>query len=310
MSRVVTVIGGSGFIGRYVVEQLGVRGDQIRIATRHPNEAIFLKTLGDVGQIQTIGCNIIHRYTVARAVRGADVVINLVGVLYNSGSQTFQALQAEGAGIIAEEAAKAGVKSLVHLSAIGASAMSDSVYAQTKAEGEARVKAAFSKATILRPSLVIGVEDGFFNRFAKMANQLPFLMVPGLESRFQPVTVNDVADAVLRAAEGGEQVEGQTFELGGPEVMTFRALLERMMGHTGVKRPLINMPFGLASVMGTFANLLPNPPITADQVELLKTDNIVADGAKTLADMGLTAHGFDAMLPRYLVQYKERGQFG
>ncbi|TNE64492.1 MAG: complex I NDUFA9 subunit family protein [Alphaproteobacteria bacterium] len=309
-ARLVTVFGGSGFIGRYVVERLAARGDRVRVAVRHPGEALFLKTEGDVGQIQLMAADILNERSVARAVRGADVVINLVGILYEDYHHTFDAVQAKAAGTVAHAAAAAGARAFVHMSAIGADADSLADYARTKGEGEAAVRAAFPGATIIRPSLVIGPEDGFFNRFADLAAKLPLLPLPGTETRFQPVYVGDVADAIVQASLGGKAVAGETFELGGPQVMTLRQLLEFMMGHTGVRRPIIRLPWGLAMLQATFLGLLPTPPLTRDQVRLLKVDNVVTDGARGLKALGIRATPMEAVLPRYFDQYRVRGQFG
>lgn len=309
MSRLVTVFGGSGFIGRYVVQRLAARGDRVRVAVRSPNAALFLKPLGDVGQVQVMAANLNHEGSVKAAVAGADAVINLVGVLTSSGNQSFDKLQHIGAGRVAAAAAAAGVKTLVHMSAIGADAESRSKYAASKGMGEDAVRDAFAGATILRPSLVIGQEDGFFNRFAAMANQLPVLALPGTETQFQPAFVGDVADAIVRAADGGKGITGQTFELGGPEVMTLQALLERMMDHTTVHRPIVTLPFGMAKFMAFFMGMLPSPPLTMDQVELLKSDNIVTKGAKGFKALGVAPSGIDAVLPAYMVQYRPQGQF-
>jgi len=308
--RLVTVFGGSGFIGRYVVERLAARGDAVRVAVRHPNEALFLKPLGDVGQIQLMAANLRDESSVRRAVVGADAVINLVGVLFNSGKQTFSALQAEGAGRLATAAAEAGAQTFVQMSALGADLGSASEYARTKAAGEAAVRAAFPGATVLRPSLVIGPEDGFFNRFATLAHRLPFLPLPGTETIFQPVAVSDVAAAVVRASLGGDDVAGETFELGGPEVMTLRELLTLMMDRIGLHRSIYRLPWGLAMLQASFLGLLPTPPLTRDQVRLLKSDNVVSAGAKGFKALGIAPNGFEAVLPKYLTQYRVGGQFG
>lgn len=309
MSRLVTVFGGSGFIGRYVVERLARRGDRVRVAVRRPEMAGFLRPMGDVGQVKPWAANLNKPESVAAAVRGADAVVNLVGILANSGSQTFQKLQADGAETVARAAADAGVETLTHVSAIGADADSEIAYAQTKGDGEARVLAAFSGATILRPSLVVGPEDGVFNRFAAMAKLLPVMAVPGAETRFQPVSVFDVADAIVRSVDGGVGVAGETFELGGPEVMTLRNILERMMAETHVERPIVNLPFGMAKFLAACMALIPNAPLTMDQVEMLKSDNVVSDGAKGLEALGVTAEAIGGLLPTYMVQYRPQGQF-
>lgn len=307
--RLVTVFGGSGFIGRYIVERLAKQGDRVRIAVRRPNQALFLKPLGDLGQIQPWACNIRDDASVSRAVEGADAVINLVGILTNSGSQTFDSLQAEGAARIARLAAAAGVGSLVHLSAIGADSESDIDYVRTKGIGEAAVIEAFPKATILRPSLVVGWEDGVFNRFAQMAALMPVLAMPGTKTRFQPTSVADVADAAVLASKGGSKVTGKVFELGGPEILTLSDILDRLADHTGVRRFVVPLGFGLAKFIATFTGLLPNPPLTRDQVEMLKTDNVVGDGAKGYKALGLTPEPVEAVLAKYAVQYRPEGQF-
>ncbi|WP_374763066.1 complex I NDUFA9 subunit family protein [Yunchengibacter salinarum] len=307
--RVVTVIGGSGFIGRYLVQKLAARGDRVRVAVRRPDEALFLKPLGAVGQITPFSCNVRFPRSVARAVAGADTVVNLVGVLHDQGANSFSNVQDEGAGIVAEEAARAGVETLVHMSAIGADARSPSRYARSKALGEEKVRKHFKKATIMRPSVVFGVEDDFFNRFAQMSRFLPVLPIPGAETRFQPVYVGDVADAIVAVVDGGKGVAGQTFELGGPHVLTLRECLKVMMKHTGRPRPVVNVPTWLAKIQGAVLGLLPNPPLTLDQVKLLEKDNVVAGDARTLTTLGLKPTPLDAVLPRYMVQYKPHGQF-
>lgn len=308
-SRLVTVIGGSGFIGRYVVEKLAARGDVIRVAVRRPHEAQFLKPLGDLGQIEILATNIKNEASLKRVVKDADCVINLVGVLYESGGQTFDAVQHEGAGMAARLAAEAGVKTFVQMSALGADASSPSVYARSKAAGEAAVLEAFPTATILRPSVVFGPEDGFYNRFASLAAKLPFLPFPGLNTKFQPVYVRDVAEAIVRVSLGGKGVEGQTFSLGGPQVKTLRALLDEMMDYTGVRRPMFNVPMGLAMMKATFLGLLPNPPLTRDQVKLLGSDNVVPDGAKGMKELGITPTRISAVLPLYMEHHRRHGQF-
>ncbi|NVJ97329.1 MAG: complex I NDUFA9 subunit family protein [Alphaproteobacteria bacterium] len=307
--RLVTVIGGSGFIGRYIVERLARSGDHVRVAVRRPNEALFLKPLGDLGQIQLVAANLKNDQSLRRAIKGADAVINLVGVLFNSGGQTFQALQAGGAGAVARIAAEENVRHMVHMSAIGATHASDSEYARTKAAGEDAVLQAFPTATILRPSVVIGAEDGFFNRFAKLTKLFPLLPIPGAETRFQPVFVDDVAEAAVIASRGGDLFEGKTFELGGPQVLSLRALLEVMMDDIGVRRPIINVPWGIAMLQATLMQLLPTPPLTRDQVTLLRQDNIVADGAVGFDVFGISPASVKSVLPRYSVQHRRKGQF-
>lgn len=307
--RLVTVFGGSGFIGRYIVERLAKEGARVRVAVRHPNEALFLKPLGDLGQIQLWAANLKNEQSVRRAIHGADAVINLVGILYNSGGQTFRALQAKGAACVARVAAEEGVQQLVHLSAIGAALDSASKYARTKAEGEQAVLEVFPKATILRPSVVVGAEDGFFNRFAKLIKLFPLLPIPGAETKFQPVFVDDVAQAAVTAIHGGEPFEGNVFELGGPQVLSLRALLEELMDHIGTYRPIIGLPWWVAALQATFMQMLPNPPLTRDQVTLLKSDNVVSPGAMGFEAFGIKPTGIAAVLPRYSTQYKPKGQF-
>ncbi len=306
--RLITVFGGSGFIGRNLVRDLAAEGARLRVAVRRPNEALFLKPLGDVGQIQIVQANVRNAASVAAAVEGADAVVNLVGILFEAGNQKFAAVQAEGAATVAKAAAEAGVDRLVHLSAIGAGAESSSKYARSKAEGEAGVRAAFPDATILRPSIVFGPDDSFFNRFARLAQISPVLPLIGPDTRFQPVYVGDVADAIL-AALTRDDARGKTYDLGGPAVYTFRGLMELMLKETGMKRLLISVPFGLAKIKAAFLQCLPNPLLTVDQVRLLESDNVVADGALTLGDLGVSPTPAEAVLPRYLYRFRKHGQF-
>ena len=304
--RLATVFGGSGFIGRYVVTNLAGDDWSVRVAVRRPDEALFLKTAGVVGQVTPVATNVRDRASVARAIAGADAVVNLVGILHESGRQKFQAVQAEGARTIAEEAARAGVRHLVHISAIGADAKSHSSYARTKAEGEAAVRQAFPKATILRPSIVFGPEDGFFNRFARMARLSPALpLIGGGRTRFQPVYVGDVAEAVMKAIET-PAAAGQTYELAGPKIYTFADLMRLMLNEIGYKRALVPLPFPIASLMGAVMQCLPNPQLTADQVRLLKRDNVPGAGSAGLADLGITPTSVEAIIPTYLDRYRAR----
>lgn len=315
MQGLVTVFGGSGFVGSQVVRALAKSGYRVRVAVRQPNLAYRMRMLGDVGQIEVIQANVRNPASVARALVGAEAAINLVGVLWESGRQKFQSLHAQGAKIVAEQAAAAGVKRLVQISAIGANAESDSKYARTKAMGEDAVRAAFPGAVIVRPSIVFGQDDKFFNKFAQMAALSPALpLVGGGETRFQPVFVGDVAAAVAKIV-GAAGVEGQTFELGGPAVYSFKELLALILTETGRKRVLAPLPWPIANLIGKLgdlqASVLPlAPPLTTDQVALLKAgDNVVAPGAKGLADLGIAPTAVEAVVPSYLYRYRKGGQY-
>lgn len=315
MQGLVTVFGGSGFVGSQVVRALAKSGYRVRVAVRQPNLAYRMRMLGDVGQIEVIQANVRNAPSVARALEGAEAAVNLVGVLWESGRQQFQSLHAMGAKTVAEQAAAAGVKRLVQVSAIGADADSDAKYARTKAEGETAVRAAFPTATIVRPSIVFGQDDKFFNKFGQMAASAPALpLVGGGATKFQPVFVGDVAAAIAKIiATPGAQ--GQTFELGGPTVYTFKELLELVLTETGRARVLAPLPWPIASLVGKLgdiqASLLPlAPPLTTDQVALLKAgDNVVAPGAKGLADLGVIPTAVEAVVPSYLYRYRKGGQY-
>ena len=306
--RRVTVFGGSGFVGRYVVSRLAARGDRVLVATRRPQEALFLKPLGDVGQIQLIPANVRNEMSVARAVAGADCVINLIGILHESGKQKFRTVQAEGAENIAKAAKAAGVKSLIHVSAIGADLDSASKYARTKADGEHAIRSHFPAATILRPSIIFGPEDDFFNRFGTMASTFPALPLIAGKTRFQPVYVGDVADAVVRATED-KALAGELFELGGPKIYSFRELLDYILKETLQDKPLVPVSMGLAKLKAFFLQILPNPPLTPDQVKLLQSDNVVGDDARTFADLGVRPKPVEAIVPAYLRRFRPKGQF-
>lgn len=305
----VTIFGGSGFLGRHMIRRLAEQGLRIRVAVRRPNDALYLQPLGGVGQIQFLQANLRNPESVARAVDGADAVINLVGILHPTGKQKFDSVHVEGARNVAQACAKAGTDRLVHLSAIGADAESVSEYAQSKAAGEEAVRDAFPGATILRPSIVFGPEDDFFNRFATYARIMPFLpLIGGGKTRFQPVFVGDVAQAaVVAALESG--FEGETYELGGPEIFSFREVYELILAETERSRLLVPVPFWVMRLNAWFLQLLPSPLLTVDQVRLLEQDNVVADGAKTLADFGVTPTPVEAVLPAYLGRFRKLGQF-
>lgn len=305
----VTIIGGSGFLGRHMVRRLTEQGLRVRVAVRHPNEALYLQPLGGVGQIQFLQTNLRNPESVARAVSGADAVINLVGILYPTGKQNFDSVHVEGARHVAQACAQAGVGRLVHLSAVGADPESPSEYARSKAAGEEAVRGACPNATILRPSIVFGPEDDFFNRFAAYARILPFLpLIGGGKTRFQPIYVGDVAQAAVDAAlKPG--FEGETYELGGPEVFSFREIYELILAETERKRPMIPVPFWVMRLNAWFLQLLPSPLLTVDQVRLLEQDNVVADEAKSLADFGISPTPVKAILPAYLGRFRKLGQF-
>ena len=310
--KLVTVFGGSGFVGRYVVRALAKRGYRIRVACRRPDLAFHLQPLGNVGQIQAVQANVRARWSVDRAVEGADHVVNLVGILYESGKQKFTAVQEAGARAVAEAAAVAGA-GLTHGSALGARDNSRSIYAQTKARGEKAALETVKDAVVFRPSIIFGPEDGFFNRFAEMARYSPVLpLIGGGTTRFQPVYVGDVAEAMARSVDG-KVPGGAIYELGGPEVMTFRACLEQMQEITGRDRRLVTMPWWLAELQATFLGMLPKPLLTTDQVTLLRSDNVVSDAAerdgRTLEALGIHPQATAAILPTYLWRYRPAGQF-
>jgi uncharacterized protein YbjT (DUF2867 family) len=306
-SKLVTVIGGSGFVGRYVVQKLAEAGHRVRVAVRHPNLALFLKPLGRVGQVQLVQANVRNRASLEAAVAGADAVVNLVGLLFESGRQSFNEVQRDGAILAASLAAKAGVSSYIHMSAIGADAASLSNYARTKAQAEAGVRAAFPAATILRPSIVFGPEDGFFNRFAAMAKwPLPVMPVVAGDTRFQPVYVQDVAQAIA-ACVNTSAFAGQSYELGGPRVYSFRDLIAYILTEVKVKKLLVDVPLPIAKLQAMLLGLAPKPLVTSDQMRLLVNDNVVGAGAKTLADFGITPTPVEAIVPNYLVRYRSKG---
>ncbi len=305
----VTVFGGSGFVGRYIVPRLAENGWVIRVAVRNPDKAAFLKPAGDVGQIVPVACNLRDQASVERALAGADAAINLVGILFESGRQTFAAVQYEGAKRAAEAAAAAGITDYLHMSALGADAAGEAEYARSKAAAEEAVRAAIPTARILRPSIVFGPEDDFFNRFAAMARLSPVLpLVGGGHTRFQPVYVADVADAAVTCLTDSN-CAGKTYELGGPKVYSFKQLLELMLQAINRKRLLVPLPFSVADIQAFFLEKLPQPMLTRDQVALLRRDNIVEPGALTLADLGIEPHSVEVIIPTYLDRYRPGGRF-
>lgn len=312
LDRMITVFGGSGFLGRHVVRALARRGYRIRVAVRRPELANHLQPLGRVGQIHAVQANLRYPESIAAAVRDSDTVINLVGILFARGRQQFDAVQAIGAEAVALAAAAHGAK-MIHVSAIGADENSTSAYARSKADGEKRVLAAVPGATILRPSLLFGPEDDFFNRFASLARFAPALpLVGGGMTRFQPVYVDDVAEAVARAVEGHAK-PGATYELGGPEILTFRELMEYILATVERKRLLVPLPFWAARFTATFLQFMPKPLLTPDQVELLRRDTVVSADAvredRTLSGLDIAPCGLETIVPTYLWRFRRTGQF-
>lgn len=314
MSKLVTIFGGSGFVGRYIARRMAKEGWRVRVAVRNPNEALFVKPYGVVGQVEPVFCNVRDDASVAAVLNGADAVVNCVGILEENGKNTFDAVQAEAPGRIARLAAAAGVGSLVQISAIGANAESESEYARTKAAGEAAVLAAFPNAVILRPSIIFGSEDGFFNRFASMTRFGPVLPVVGADTKFQPVWVDDVAQAAVAGANG--KAAAGVYELGGPEAMTFRELMGVMLTVIRRRRLIVNIPFGIANIIASVAGIgqtlslgIVKAPVTKDQVINLRFDNVVSEGANGFAQLGIEPTDMEAVLPDYLWRFRPSGQY-
>jgi NADH dehydrogenase len=312
LDKLVTVFGGSGFLGRHVVRALARRGYRIRVAVRRPDLAGHLQPLGRVGQIHAVQANLRYPASVEAAARDSDAVINLVGILFERGAQQFDAVQAAGAEAVALAAHAFGAR-LAHVSAIGADENSLSHYARSKAAGEALVRAAMPGATIFRPAVVFGPEDDFFNRFAALARMVPALPLPGGgHTRFQPVFVGDVATAIADAVDGKARL-GTTYELAGPDVRTFRELMEYVLITIGRSRLLMPMPFALMKLQAAFLQFLPNPPLTPDQVELLKHDTVLSEYARsdgrTLEGLGIVPTAMSTIVPSYLWRFRKRGQF-
>ena len=315
MSKLVTIYGGSGFVGRYIARRMAKQGWRVRVAVRRPNEAMFVKPYGVVGQVEPVLCNIRDDASVAQVMQGADAVVNCVGILAESGPNRFEAVQADGAARVARIAADQGVARLVHISAIGADADSKSDYARTKAEGEAGIQEHFPDAVILRPSVIFGAEDEFFNRFASMATLTPIIPLVGARTRFQPVYVDDVAKAAEIALTEG--AEPGIYELGGPETASFRELIAQMLGVVRRRRAVIGLPFWIGRIMAFGFDMLQaitlglfsNGVLTRDQLKNLAHDNVVADDARGLADFGITPTAMHAVLPDYLWRYRPSGQY-
>ncbi len=309
-TRIVTVFGGSGFIGRYVVKRLAQRGWAVRVAVRRPSRAAFLQPVGDVGQITPLRAPLQDKGAVRDVLEGAEAAINLVGVLFERGKQRCEAEHLERARGVAAAAAAAGVKHLVQISAIGAEETADAKYARSKGAAERAVREAFPAAVVLRPSIVFGPEDEFFNLFASMAQLAPALpLIGGGRTRFQPVYVGDVADAVVRVLTD-PACAGKTYELGGPRVYSFRELLELMLRQIGRRRLLLPLPFWVATLEAAVLERLPAPLLTRDQVKLLRRDNVVSEGALTLADLGIRPTAAEVILPTYLDRFRKGGRFG
>jgi uncharacterized protein YbjT (DUF2867 family) len=308
----ITIFGGSGFLGRHVVRALAGQEYRIRVAVRRPDLAGHLQPLGRVGQIHAVQANVRNRVSVAAAVRGSDVVINLVGILFESGRQRFETVQGFGAESVALAAAAENAL-MIHVSAIGADQHSRSAYACSKAEGERLVLAATPEATIFRPSVVFGPNDDFFNRFAALARMAPALpLVGGGTTRFQPVYAGDVAEAIAKAV-AGQAGAGKVYELGGPEVMTFKEILRYVLTTIGRRRLLVPIPFWVAKLEAFFFEFMPKPLLTRDQVELLRTDNVVSEAARaegrTLEGLGIVPRPAEAIVPSYLWRFRKTGQF-
>jgi NADH dehydrogenase len=307
--RLITVFGGSGFIGRHLVRRLARAGDRVNVAVRHVEEAKFLKPMGDVGQVTPVRASLTDPAMIASALAGADAVVNLVGILYERGQQSFEAIHHEGAARLAAAAKAAGARRFVQISAIGADLESDSAYQQSKARGEHAVRAAFPESVILRPSVVFGPEDDFFNRFGALALMAPVLpLIGGGHTRFQPVYVGDVADAIMKALDD-PATSGKLYELGGPRVYSFRALMEFLLGQIGRKRLLVPLPFAIASIQAFFMELLPKPLLTRDQVIMLRHDNVVSADALGLVDLGIVPTAVEAIVPSYLDRFSRGGRF-
>ncbi len=314
MSSLVTIFGGSGFVGRYVAQRMARLGWRVRVAVRRPNDAHFVKPYGTVGQVEPVFCNIRDDDSVRAVMKGADVAINCVGILEENGKNTFEALQNEGAERVARIAAEEGVARLVHISAIGADPEGDSDYARTKGMGEAAVLDAMPNATILRPSIIFGPEDGFFNRFGAMSVISPVIPLFGASTRFQPVYVDDVAKAATSAATG--EAEPGVYELGGPDVNTFRELMVEMLRVVRRRRLVVGFPFWMGRAAGTVFGAIKGitlglapAPVTVDQVRQLAHDNVVSGDTKTFADLGIRPASLESVLPSYLWMYRPSGQY-
>lgn len=303
------IFGGTGFIGRQLVRELAHQGYIVRVITRVPERAFFLKTAGSVGQIVPIFCDYSNEGSVRAALKGCDVVINCLGLLYERRKNDFHKVHVQLPAIVAKLCVLENVSRLIHVSALGCDEV-QSKYGKTKHEGENAVLSQFPQATVIRPGVVFGVEDNFFNKFAKMSVVLPFLpLIGGGKTRVQPVYVGDIALAVTSSLQNAESC-GETYELGGPEILSFHQIYNRLFEHTGRQKILLTMPWGIAKIKGSILGLLPSPMLTADQVITLKSDSIVKPGAKTFANLGIVPVSLDAILPTYLSRYRPGGRFG
>lgn len=314
MARLVTIFGGSGFVGRYIAQRMAHAGWRVKVAVRRPNEAIFVRTYGDVGQVEPVQCNIRYEDSVANAIEASDAVVNCVGTFDKTGKNNFDAVQHEGAERIARLAAASGVASLVHISAIGADAHGDTLYARSKGQGEDGVLQHFPQAMILRPSVIFGPEDQFFNRFAAMAQLSPILPIVGANTRFQPVFVDDVAAAAEKGVVG--TAKPGIYELGGPDIETFRELMQDMLSIIERRRLVVNIPFGVArftawwfELLQTLSAGLVHPPLTVDQVKSLAHDNVVSESARGFEDLEIAPRTMATELPAYLWRFRVSGQY-
>jgi uncharacterized protein YbjT (DUF2867 family) len=305
MAELVTLFGGAGFLGRYVAQALLQRGARVRLVDRDAKRAFFVKPQGGLGQTQFIAADVTKRNTVERAVQGSDVVINLVGLLAGK----LESVHVDGARNVAEAAKAAGARALVHVSAIGADAQSSSLYGRTKAAGEQAVQAAFPAATIIRPSLLVGPEDEFVNRYAQMLQCGPVMPILRAETKFQPVFVADVAKAIADAALDPEKHGGRTYQLGGPEVFTMGELVRRIAAMIGRRPSFVELPDSLGSLIASFG-FLPGAPITKDQWQMIQNDNVVTPGAESFEAFGIEATPIGAVAPGWLVRYRRAGRFG
>lgn len=304
-NKIVTIVGGTGFLGRYVVRRLAKAGYVVRVIARNPEQAAYLKTAGDPGQVVLMGGDVSRPESLSGKIDGSWAVINLVGVLFESGKHTFTAVHAQGAERLAQMASQGKAERFIQVSALGIDKSANSQYARSKLLGEKAVLSAFHDATVLRPSIMFGPEDNFINQFARMATLSPALpLIGGGRTKFQPVYVDDVAAAIETCLEM-PNTKGQTYELGGPSIYTFKEILNYMLRVTGRSRALIPLPFPVASAMGAAANILPVPPLTADQVRLLKIDNVVSPAARTFASLGIRPQTLDEIVPGYLARYRK-----